>query len=466
MRPATDGAATPGAPRPNVLVLVLDDIGMDAVSCYPDAAPDARTPTLDSLAARGVRFDRVWSNPACSPTRATVLTGRYGFRTGVGSVKALGHGGLRPEETTLAESLHAAVPGLRTAFLGKWHLGPNEEQGPVAQGFERFRGTSGNLRVKARPRPYFEFDERQGRSTETSPRTAYATSAVVDDALGAIQEFGDDPWFVLASFHAAHTPFHVPPEGLHTRALSGPPESSSRAHFMAMVDALDAEIGRLLAGIPAPTRARTQVIVLSDNGTASKAQFKDRPVRLGKGSLFEDGIRVPMIVAGSAVESPGRASSALVNTTDLFATVHELMGVAPAEEAVDSLSFAGALRGAAELDRQWAFAERFQSATNPRRWAAVDRYTVRDGRYKLTVDVLGDSIRLHDLTEDPMERVNLLKAAEISPEVAGARKALQAIVEGTLNRRAAIAQREAKTPSGEARAAGDATPDPADEGDR
>ncbi len=428
----------------HVLLLVLDDIGTDAVSCYPGAAPDARTPVLDGLAARGVRFDRVWSNPACSPTRATVLTGRYGFRTGVGSVKSLGSGGLRPEEVSLAESLRRERPGLRTAFLGKWHLGPTEEQGPVAQGFERFRGTSGNLRVKTRPRPYFEYDERSGRSTETSTRERYATSAVVDDALEAIREFGPDPWLVIASFHAAHTPFHEPPEALHSRTLEGTPKLQARTHFMAMVDALDHEIGRLLEGIPPETLERTQVIVLSDNGTASKAQYAERPLRLGKGSLYEDGIRVPMISAGPAVVGPARASSALINTTDLFTTIHELLGASPAPEALDSVSFVGELSGSSAAGRAWAFAERFQSEPPPSRWPAVDRYTVTDGRFKLTVDVLGDVMRLHDLSTDPQEHVNLLKGEELPDETAEARRVLEGVVQQSLNRAAVMASRAAE----------------------
>ena len=446
----------------HVLLLVLDDIGMDAVSCYPGAAPDARTPVLDGLAERGVRFDRVWSNPACSPTRATVLTGRFGFRTGVGSVKALGSGGLRPEEVSIAESLRRARPGLRTAFLGKWHLGPTEEQGPIAQGFERFRGTSGNLRVKTRPRPYFEYDERSGRSTETSTRERYATSAVVDDALEAIRDFGPDPWLVIASFHAAHTPFHAPPEALHSRTLQGTPKLQARAHFMAMVDALDHEIGRLLEGIAPETLERTQVIVLSDNGTASKAQYKERPLRLGKGSLYEDGIRVPMISAGPAVVGPSRVSSALINTTDLFTTIHELLGASPAPEALDSVSFVGELSGSAAGRRAWAFAERFQSEPPPSRWPAVDRYTVTDGRFKLTVDLLGDAVRLHDLSADPQEHVNLLKGEELPEEAAEAKRALEEVVERSLKRAAVMAARTAADAPADT---GETADDQAPEGD-
>lgn len=457
-RAPLEAAASPLADH--VLLIILDDVGNDAVSCYPGAAPDANTPVLDGLADRGVRFDRVWSNPACSPTRATLLTGRFGFRTGVGSVKALGSGGLRPEEVSLAESLRRERPSLHTAFVGKWHLGPTEEQGPVAQGFQHFRGTSGNLRVKTRPRPYFEYDERTGRSTETSTRERYATSAVVDDALEAIEGFGAEPWLVIASFHAAHTPFHAPPSALHSRSLDGSPKLQPRQHFMAMVDALDREIGRLLEGIPEGVLARTQVIVLSDNGTASKAQNKEHPLRLGKGSLYEDGIRVPMISAGPAVMDPARVSGALVNTTDLFATIHEILGARPAPEAVDSVSFVGELTGRTAEGREWAFAERFQSEPPPSRWPAVDRYTVTDGRFKLTVDVLGEAVRLHDLSSDPLERTNLLKLGELPDDAAEARRALDDVVERSLNRAAVMAARVAaraptETDPGDPRAGSD-----------
>ncbi|MGD2018884.1 MAG: sulfatase-like hydrolase/transferase, partial [Planctomycetota bacterium] len=348
--PGAHGAVPEDRAASNVLLIVLDDVGADAISCYPGAAADARTPVIDRLAAEGVRFDRVWANPACSPTRATILTGRYGFRTGVGSVKVREEGGLAPEEVTLAESLRAADPSVRTAFLGKWHLGPGEEQGPVPQGFERFRGTTGNL--GGREGAYFEYPERAGRDLATVTRRRYATSAVVDDALAVVEEFGPAPWLVVASFHAAHNPLHAPPAELHGRDLSQGPAPSDRARFMAMVDALDREIGRLVDGLDPEVRRRTHVIVLSDNGGASRTRLPGHPGRQGKGSLFEDGVRVPMVVAGPAVARPGRASDALVNTTDLFATIHELLGARPATAAQDSVSFAPALRGASAGGRR------------------------------------------------------------------------------------------------------------------
>ncbi len=448
-----------GADAGNVLLLILDDVGKDAIGCYPGAAMDVRTPVIDALAKRGVRFDRAWSNPACSPTRATLLTGRFGFRTGVGSVKALAAGGLRPEELTIAETLRERRPEIRTAFLGKWHLGPTEDQGPAAQGFERFRGTSGNLREKSGANAYFDFKERTGLSVETSSRRRYATSAVVDDALEAIVDFDDDPWLVIASFHAGHTPFHAPPAGLHQRPLKGSPRANARAHFMAMVDALDAEIGRLLAGIPATTLARTHVIVLSDNGTASKAQPEERALRVGKGSLFEDGICVPLIVAGPAIKRPGRGSRALVNTTDLHSTIHVLLGAEPAPEAVDSLSFAGSLSDEPNGARTWTFAERFQLDPPPGRWPEVDRYSISDGRFKLTVDVLGGSRRLHDLDADPEERMNLLNTPHLTEEAAAATNKLERTVRETLQRSAAMSARRAGAPKNAGAAGGGIAPD-------
>ena len=427
--------------RDNVLVVVLDDVGADAVSCYPGAAADARTPNLDRLAARGIRFDRVWSNPACSPTRATIMTGRYGFRTGVGSVKSLEIAGLRPEEVSLAESVRAEAPEVRTAFIGKWHLGPTEAQGPVPQGFEVFRGTSGNLRARGRARAYFEYDERQGREVTTTLRARYATSAVVDDALETIRGFGADPWVLIASFHAAHTPLHVPPEGLHRGGLSGPDEAPPRALFIAMVDALDHEVGRLVEGLPEDVRGRTHVIVVSDNGGASLTQAPGHPGRKGKGSLFEDGIRVPMIVAGPAVRGAPRASDALVNTTDLFATVHELLGARPHPRAEDSSSFADVLRGETDGVRRWCLAERFQEPPEDGRYLPVDRYTVTDGRFKRTVDVLGGTERLYDLAADPLERTDLLRADELPEDASRANAALSRVIEEELRRTEVKARR-------------------------
>ncbi len=434
-------AAEPSDDAPgNVLVVILDDVGVDAVGCYPGSNSDALTPSMDKLAKEGLRFSKVWANPACSPTRATILTGRYGFRTGVGSVIRLKNkdAGLSLDEVCLPEALKAGAPGTKTAFLGKWHLA-GAEHGPehtVQQGFDYFRGTVGNIGRKGTGGAYWDYKE--VHDGEIKRRKEYATTAVTNDALATIERLGAEPWLVMVSYHAAHTPLHAPPKELRSTELKGAPRKSKHAHFAAMVEALDHEIGRLWTSLPEATRARTTIIVVGDNGGSSgqmPSEVRDGGAgekRLaGKGSLQESGILVPMIVAGRGVSDVGRNCAHPVNATDLFATTLELMGVASNEGPEDSVSFASYLASkAAPAQRTWIFSERFQRAIEETRAPATNRFSLRDGRFQLIEDCVRNSRRLFDLDADPRGHHNLLSAESLDDAAAAALAKFEAVLEG------------------------------------
>ncbi|WP_419191089.1 sulfatase-like hydrolase/transferase [Saltatorellus ferox] len=435
----------------NVLLVILDDVGLDAIGCYPGANDDAKTPCMDRLSAEGVRFETVWGYPACSPTRATIMSGQYGFRTGIGSIVKLNNDdpGLGLEVTCLPEALAEKSKGVRTAFLGKWHLsgvdhGPDHAR---EQGFEHFRGTVSNLGRKGRDDPYFHYDEIVDGKEQK--RDAYATTAVTDDALRAIERFGDERWLVVASYHAAHGPLHAPPKELRTIELSGSPKKTRHQHFAAMVEALDHEIGRLWDSLPEATRARTTIVIVGDNGGASgqmpdelRLGDADEKALAGKGSLSESGIEVPLIVAGAGVSDPGRAVSHLVNTTDLFDTTLDLLlGVAP-EGTPDSVSFRSYLASAAAPPvREWIFSERFHRTNKNTKAPASSRLAIREQRYKLIEDSLGGGQRLYDLESDPRESSNLLKGNELDEGATAALARMTALLEGPLgkDRKAALA---------------------------
>lgn len=439
----------PLAPR-NVLLVILDDVGIDAVGCYPDSNDDAKTPCIDEICREGVRFETVWAYPACSPTRATIMTGKYGFRTGIGSVVRLANGdaGLALEETCLPEYLRETSKEVRTALLGKWHLA-GAKHGPEharEQGFQHFRGTVANLGKKGRKDPYFHYDEIWDGKEQM--RDAYATTAVTDDALRAIETFGDSPWFVVASYHAAHKPLHVPPKALRTTEPKGPPQKAQYEYFVAMVEALDHEIGRLWRSLPEATRVRTTIVIVGDNGGASgqmpeelRRGESDEKALAGKGSLGESGLQVPLVVAGAGVSDPGRAVPHLVSTTDLFDTVADLMlGSAPSDTA-DSVSFRPYLSSATSPSlREWIFAERFQWAQEDIKAPATSRLALRDLRHKLIVDSLGGGQRLYDLSADPREASNLLKEKELDEDAAAALARFTATLAGPLGseRKAAL----------------------------
>ncbi len=380
-------SAPPPPPATNVLVVVLDDWGVDMFApagVHPDAPS---LPVIEGLASAGVYFARAYVAPSCSPTRAQILTGRHSFRTGIGEPISQWQNvpALELDEVTLAEVLRNAAPRpVATSAVGKWHLGSlavGDADNPNLQGFDWFEGTLGNLFFGQR---FDDYTKVTNGVTQASGQ--YATSEQVDDALERIAAM-PQPWFLCLGFNAPHKPFHAPPAHLHGYALSGDPEATANLHYKAALEALDTELGRLLASMPADVRANTTIFVVGDNGTPNEAVTPPAVSGQNKGTLYEGGVHVPLIVAGKHVEQPGRTSDAFVHSVDLFATIAELFdtdfraGVGDARP-IDSTSFAELLRNpAAPPTRTELFHERFSpNGLGPyfgRAWM------VRDERWKL-----------------------------------------------------------------------------------
>jgi arylsulfatase A-like enzyme len=433
----------------NVLIVVADDLGADLVRAYGEGEDPASTPNIDALAARGVLFRRAWANPLCSPTRATIQTGRYSFRTGIGWLVSPREGrGLPDREVTLAELVQSAPVPYRTGAFGKWHVGTSKRS-PNQAGYARFEGTLYNLGNK--DGAYYSWSKVvQGRSERS---TRYVTTDTADSARSWI-ESSAEPWLAYVAFHAPHSPYHGPPQTLHSVDLSrAHPRRNPRPYVKAMVEAMDGEIGRLLEGIEPEVLERTAIFFLSDNGSALGGRAKS--------TLYERGVRVPFIVSGPVVTDPGRESLALVSTADLFATVSELAGVdlgrlrSPGPR--DSVSLLLYLRDpAAPSRRQTVFAEKFF----PNRWPPeVWDYAVRNDRYKL-IRVEGEKPpipdlrpypflrrpeELYDLEMDPLERDDLLARGELSLEARSAYEELDAELERLLAGRSPL-QRASEAP--------------------
>ncbi len=406
-----------GSAQENVLVLVADDVGVDRVGAYREHPDPGRTPGVDRLAERGVLFRNAWAAPKCSPTRASALSGRFGFRTGVGEAITSGLAGLSTGEVILPEVLARAPPGpYRSAVLGKWHLagsgqGPDH---PRASGFDLHAGALANLG------DYYGWSKAINGTQH--PWCRYATTDTADDALRVARRL-PEPWFLWVAFNASHKPFHAPPAHLHGYALSGPPNATPVEHMKAMTEALDTEIGRLLAGIPSEVLDRTTVIFLGDNGTLGEAMDCPFPTDHGKGTLYEGGVNVPLIVAGPRVRVPGSECDALVCATDLFATISRIGGVDPAAAVppgteLDSVSLLPYLRDP-DLPsiRQWAYSERF--FPNGTGGHVFHNRAIRGPRYKLIRwEIAGQAPEesFFDLEADPFEQVDLLEQELTSEE--------------------------------------------------
>jgi arylsulfatase A-like enzyme len=341
----------------NVLVVVLDDVGVDLVSTYgehPDAAP---TPTLDSLAEQGVLFRNAWVTPTCNSTRATVLTGRLPWRH---RVSRYAFGELARDEVTIP----AILNDYDTAAFGKWHLSGDPTH-PNQMGFDHYSGSLNNLYGS-----YFGY--LKTIDGQDVPTMAYATTDTVDDAvawIGARQ----GPWFAWVAFNAAHHPWHVPPQHLHSYGEFKPGKDIPRA-VRAATEAADRELGRLLAAVDLAT---TTVFVLGDNGTAGQATIPTSS--RAKATVYQAGIRVPLILAGEAVAVPGTEDGSPVSGVDLFATIAEWTGVSPST-ADDSISFLRRLAGVRGRSRRVAYSEQFvptqllDEAWTDGRWKLVLRH--------------------------------------------------------------------------------------------
>ena len=416
---AAPPAPAPAAPRPNVLVVLLDDVGTDMVGAY--GVPGAPcTPFLDALAAAGARFERCYVDPVCSPSRAALLTGRHGLRTGVGTAVLAGsperHAGLELAELTLPEHLRAH--GYATVGVGKWHLSGlgHTETHPNQQGFDRFAGHLGGVLERG----YSDWDRTEDGVTR--PTTTYATTRNVVDALRAVGQL-PEPWLCYVSFNAAHAPYHAPPPGACGACAGGPgcgcpvpPSAPPEARYRAMVESLDAHVRALFEALQHASAGNLVTFVLGDNGTPRKLGAPcPRP---GKGLVYEGGIRVPLIVHGPGVVPGVRPD--LVSGTDLFATVAELVDAPIPPQAEDSLSFAPVLRGAPG-PRRAAYAEFFSPNGLP--FAPEEhRRAVVDQRWKLIRRTGAPGLpaeELFDLASDPCETTDLL-LAPLSPEARAA----------------------------------------------
>lgn len=367
----------------NVLLVIADDLGSDSLNLFSGTGGPP-TPTLDSLANTGVRFTNCWGSPTCSPARAQILTGRYGFRTGVGNVGAVPS----LDEGTIAQAFKSG--GYASGCFGKWHLA-NQTNGnrtnPNLMGFDHYSGNlGGGLQNYS---SWTKITNGMVANGPNNPETNYATSQVATEASNWIQQRGSNPWFCWVAFNAPHAPFHLPPSDLHSSNLTGTNAdiaANPRDYYLAMVEAMDTEIGRILDEMDPAVRANTVVIFVGDNGTPGQVTPNPEVFTGSKGSLFEGGVRIPCIMSGSIVQAPGRAHDGLISLVDLFTTLLDAAGVSesviPEGAATDSQSFASYLSDSnAPPVRTCQFTERFVSPSSAP--SNNDGKTIRLGDWKL-----------------------------------------------------------------------------------
>ena len=385
-------AVASNASTPNIIFVISDDQGKDASAEYNLSSDLPSTPNLSALANNGIIFDNLWVSPSCSPTRAGLITGKYSLRT---NVFAPGNP-LSSTETILQQFLKTdpAGVGYASALIGKWHLGGGNS-GPNDFGVDHFAGiTNGGVN------DYFNWTLNVNGTN--SAQTSYVTSELTDQAIDWVDD-QTTPWFLWLAYNAPHTPFHVPPAGLHSRTLSGTAAdiaANPRDYFLASIEAMDSEFGRLWNSLSAQEQADTIVIYIGDNG--SPANVADRSLINGnKGNLLQGGINTPMFVSGAGVTRIGEREDALINHTDFFPTIAEIAGVNLAA-INDGQSFKALLDNQNAPSRDVAYSE------------DDGGWTIRNERYKL-IEMTNGAQDLYDLQSDPVEQTDLLNgAADVS----------------------------------------------------
>ena len=433
-------AATPalGVAPPNIVVVIADDVGIDQLSCFSEACGGLCTPCGDfpntpnicnRLTEGGVLFRNAWANPSCSPTRSTVLTGRYGFRTGVRVA-----GNLLPcTEVTIPEVLKDSANislGYESALIGKWHLSgmgncttglmncAGVPEGsplvtPATQGFDHFAGTPANI---GNYNSWLRWEDSgdcpiatcaAGGGIPECVTQPYATIVNVNDALAWLTNPvpRTEPWFLYLAFNAPHSPYHKPPPDCPGGPCYGQDLDNvecaltPRLCYQAMVETLDHELGRLLDILP----LNTVVVFLGDNGSPGENTPNGGVACVAhadsaKFDVWEGGIRVPLIIsAPSLVTVPDAASDVLVNISDVFKTVLDLAQASiPPSIQHDSVSLVPNLIDPSATHRNYVYSE------------TIGHRVVRDAQYKLIPEgtLYTSGVYLFDLVANPVEDPN------------------------------------------------------------
>jgi arylsulfatase A-like enzyme len=427
----------------NIVFILADDLGyMDIGANNP--ATFYETPNIDRIAARGMRFTQSYAAcPVCSPTRASILTGKYPQRTGITDYIGGNRRGkllpapnadhLRLQEVTIAERLCDA--GYATFFAGKWHLGQGEFT-PNAQGFGP--GLVGTAQFYYPPRG-------EAIDKKVDPKTS---NQIADEAVKFIGQHADQPFFAYLPFLAPHIPIGAKPELVEkytAKRAKAPAEKWDRegsrpvrlvqnhAGMAAMVEQMDSAIGRVIDALELHGLAeKTIVVFTSDNGglsTAEGSPTSNVPLRAGKGWLYEGGIRVPLIITAPGVTELGGTCATPVISTDFYPTLLRLARfTVTGEGSIDGVDLGALLRGE-KLDRgplYWHYPHYSNQGCEP-------SGAVRDGDWKLIEQYESGRAELYNLREDPSETTDLAqrhpeKVKKLAAKLAAWRKDVGAIM--------------------------------------
>ena len=408
-------AALPApAARPNIIVILADDLGYSDLGFT--GCRDFETPHIDALAASGVRFSNGYvTHPYCSPSRAAILTGRYQQRFGhetnperVSDDDSIV--GTATDEVFLSDVLRKA--GYRTAAIGKWHLGDAPHFLPQRRGFDEFFGFSGGGHNY-----YAAADKGNARNQVTRngvpvppAKISYLTDDFTDEAVAFIGRNRRNPFFLYLAYNAVHSPNQAPQKYLdRTEHI----EYGARSVYAAMAVAMDDGVGRVIRMLEeSGLRGNTLVFFLSDNG-GRRDIAGNQPLRGHKGVLYDGGVRVPFLLSWPGKLPKGKAYEQPVSSLDIFPTAMAAAGAGPSSgKALDGVDLVPFLNGA---NRYPPHETLYWRVLGGQGWA------VRQGRYKAVKRAATDKLQLFDMSVDGNERHDI---ASQKPETAAELKRL------------------------------------------
>ena len=409
--PRAGTAQAPGEPRkPNILLIIVDDLGFADLGCL--GSQDMSTPHLDGLISNSLKLDRFYANcPVCSPTRASVITGCYPDRVGVPGVirtnPANSWGNFAPSAETLPQRLSRL--GYRTAAIGKWHLGLEPQDHPMNHGFDAFHGFLGDMMDDYYNHRRHNINYMRNDRDEIDP-DGHATDLFSQWAVDFIKAQADggvgrQPWFLYLAYNAPHTPIQPPDAWVQKVKARQQGISDRRAKLVALIEHMDAGIGQVLESLrQSGADDNTIVVFTSDNGGQVDVGANNGPLRDGKQSMYEGGLRIPGSIRVPGRTRAGSSTEAVCTTADFLPTLVELAG-GQVTDAIDGVSLVPLL---SDPDQTWPEREvYFVRREGGLRYAGLTIEAVLKGNWKLVHNLPTSKLELFDLSADPGETTDL-----------------------------------------------------------
>ncbi len=396
--------------KPNILFILTDDQGYHDVSYY--GTNDLKTPNIDAIAGSGMRFDNFYANSTvCSPTRAAILTGRYQDRVGVpGVIRTFSDdnwGYLSPNATLLPQELSRA--GYETAIIGKWHLGLESPNTPNERGFDYFHGWLGDMMDDYWKHRRHDINYMRLNEKEIDPK-GHATDLFTDWSVDYIKDQVKDekPFFLYLAYNAPHSPVQPPQNWLDKVLKREKGIDSTRAKLVAFIEHMDDGIGKVIKALKDSDQYENTIIVFtSDNGGHIPSKANNGPLRDGKQSMYEGGLKVPTCISWPGQIEAGSISKNNWMTMDIYPTLLEIAGTKP-KDAIEGRSFLSEFSGSSavvDADRTYYFIRREGNT----RYGGQPIYAIRKGDWKLLQNSPYKAYELYNLKNDPQEKENLIE---------------------------------------------------------